>query len=148
MIRITVIEGKSMILKIVPINLITSPNFWSPTKDTFWQVTGAQATDLFGCITILDNLGQRVYVPASGSSLVALFQRGDLIGTNNNLHQTVTKVCTLDNNLRSLTKISLTAADATNIISGTVVFTLTEGLNIQKWTQNYAVKKLNTGAGC
>lgn len=135
------------ILKVIPINMITTPNFWSATKDSFWVVTAATAIDLWGQITVVDALGPRPYVPANGSVLQAVFQRGDYIGNINNQNLTVTKTCILDSNFRAMAKISLTADEATNIISGTIVFTLTEGTLVNKWTQNWSCKKLNTSAG-
>jgi len=136
-----------MILQVVPINMISVPNFWSISKDKFWQVTGGQAVDLWGMLTVVDSLGTRPYVPALGSSLQMLFQRGDYIGTVNNLNLSVTKTGAMDSNFRALVKFSLVAQEATNVTSGTVVFTLTEGVVVNKWGQNWGLKKLNTTAG-
>lgn len=135
-----------MSIKVVPIEMILAPNSWKVSTDK-WTVTAGLADDLWGQITISDALGVRPYVPALGSTLQAVFQRGDYIGSITNQHLTVTKVALMDTNFRSLVKIALTADEATNIISGTVVFTLTEGTSVEKWTQNWAVKKLNTTAG-
>lgn len=137
-----------MVLKVVPINMITPPNFWSATKETYWPITANQAVNLWGELTIIDSMGTRPYVPALGAVLQALFQRGDFIGSISNQNLSVTKTALLDPNFRALFQLQVAAAEATNIISGTVVFTLTEGLNVQKWTQNWAVKKFNTSAGC
>ena len=141
-----------MTLKIIPINMYAAPNAWAPTKDTFWTVTDATAIDLWGQIVTVDphehwHNTLRPYVPAVGSSLVALFQRGDYIGSLTNLNLTVTKVATMDSNFRAMIKISISSADATNITSGTIVLTLTEGTVVNKWAQNWAIKKLNTSAG-
>lgn len=135
-----------MSIKVIPIEMIKTPNYWKPST-LKWEVTGGIADDLWGQIVISDALGTRPYVPAAGSVLQAVFQRGDYIGSITNQNLTVIKVCQLDTDFRSLVKIALTAAEATQIISGTVVFTLTEGAIVEKWTQNWCIKKLNTSAG-
>lgn len=136
-----------MLLKLIPVNVISAPNFWSATKESFWTVTANQPNDLWGLLTIVDSLGSRAYVPALGSTLQILFQRGDYIGSITNQNLSVTKTAAMDTNNRALMKIGLIAQEATNIISGTAVFTLTEGAVVQKWTQNWAIKKINTSAG-
>jgi len=137
-----------MTIKVMPINMISSPNSWTTTKDTFWIVTDATSVDLWGQIVTVDTLGTRPYVPALGSSLQAVFQRGDYLGSISNQNLTVTKTAIMDTNFRAMVKISLTATDSTNVISGTIVFTLIEGPVTHKWTQPWSIKKLNTGAGC
>ena len=137
----------SLILKMIPINVVSSPNYWNYSKDSFWTVTGGVAADLYGLLTIVDAMGNRPYVPAVGSGLVATFQRGDYTGSITNQHLTVVKSGAMDANFRSMIKISLTADEATNVTSGTVLFMLTEGANVVKWSQNWSVKKLNTSAG-
>jgi len=134
-------------IKVSPVNMITPPNAWAKSSDNFWTITSAIAVDIWGIITISDTLGNRPYVPSVGSSLQASFQRGDYIGSTTNMNISVTKTAVLDANFRALMKISLVSAEATNIISGTVVFTLTEGAVVKKWAQNWAIKKLNTSAG-
>lgn len=136
-----------MLLKMIPINLITAPNFWSVSKETFWSITSGQATELWGLLTIVDSLGTRPYVPALGSSLQALFQRGDYIGSVSNQQLSVTKSAAMDVNFRAVMKFVIAAPEATNIVSGTAVFTLTEGATINKWGQNWSIKKINTSAG-
>ena len=127
--------------------MISAPNFWSATKESFWTVTANQPNDLWGLLTIVDSLGTRPYVPILGSTLQILFQRGDYIGSVTNQALSVTKTATMDTNNRALMKIGLVAAEATNVISGTAVFTLTEGAVVQKWNQNWFLKKINTSAG-
>lgn len=136
-----------MSIKIIPINMISSPNSWVATKDTFWTVTDAMAIDLWGQLVTVDAIGTRPYIPALGAGLQAVFQRGDYIGSINNQNLTVTKAAAIDPNFRAMVKIALTAPDATNVISGTIVFTLTEGSVVHKWAQGWSVKKLNTSAG-
>lgn len=144
-----------MNLFISPIDMTLEPNFYAPTGKQYWTVTGGVATDLWGVLQISDNLGTRPYIPAVGATLTALFQRGELIGVmtvgvpptatpNNN---TVNKTCVLSAQNRSLLKMSLTSQEATNITSGSVVFTLTEGTTVNKWVMNWGMKKLNTTAG-
>lgn len=142
-------------LAVSPINMISPPNFWAPLGSIFWTVTGGVAQDVWGVLQITDSLGTRPYIPAAGATLQAVFQRGDLIGvspkglppttTPNSL--TVSKTAILEAQNRSLIRIPLTMQDSTNIISGTIVFTLTEGASVNKWVMNWAVKKLNTTAG-
>lgn len=144
-----------MKLILTPIEMLQAPNLWSPTGNTFWQVVGGVAVDLWGVLQVIDNLGTRPYTPSVGATLQAVFQRGDLVGvpflglpsTQTPNTYTVTKTCTFDTNNRSLIKMGITAQEATNITSGTIVFTLTQGSAVEKWAQNWAVQKLNTTAG-
>jgi len=126
--------------------LVLAPNSWAPTGQSYWIITAGVACELAALLTIQDSLGTRPYTPASGATLQAVFQRGDSIGGNTTT-LTVTKTAAIDVNNRSLSKISISAADADKIISGTIVWTLTEGTAVNRWTQNWAVKKLNTTAG-
>lgn len=135
-----------MALKMIPINMVNSPNFWAPTKETYWVVVAGQAADLWGELVSVDALPLRPYVPAIGATLSVLFQRGDL-GTIQPQNLSVTKMAVLEPNLRALFKVVLIAAEATNVTSGTIVFTLTEGAVVNKWSQNWSCKKLNTSPG-
>lgn len=135
-----------MKLSLIPINVVSAPNYWAPLGVNYWEVTGGVSKDIWGSLQVEDTLGTRPYIPISGAQLQAVFQRGDHIGGNTTT-LTVTKIAALDTSNRSLAKIALTAQDATSIISGTIVFTLTEGSIQYKWVQNWAVKKLNTSAG-
>lgn len=142
-------------LLVSPINVISAPNSWAPLSVSYWTVTGGIAKDIWGLLQIKDELGTRPYIAATGATMQAVFQRGDLIGvaatgsppTMTPNAYTVTKTIAFDSQNRALVKIPLTAQDATNIISGTVVFTLTEGATVNKWVMNWGVKKLNTTAG-
>ena len=134
-------------ISLIPIQIAQAPNVWTPLQNKFWTVTANMTSTLQGFLQTDDPYGKRPYVPALGATLQAVFQRGDNIGGNTTT-LTVTKLATFDVNFRSLATFTLTAQDATNVISGTVLFTLTEGSSIQQWSQNWAVKKLNTSAGC
>lgn len=142
-------------LIVTPLNVIQAPNSWAPLGVSYWTVTGSVAADLWGLLQIDDSLGRRPYIAAAGASMQAVFQRGDLIGvspagippTTTPNQYTVTKNIVFDSQNRALIKIPLTSQDAANVISGTVVFTLTEGATVNKWVANWAVKKLNTTAG-
>ena len=135
-----------MMLTLTPINLVQAPNHWMPLGTIHWTVTANVATSLWGLLQIQDSMGQRPYIPASGSTMTAVFQRGDMIGGGGNV-QTTTKTAILNTNFRAIAEFQLTSQDATNITSGTVVFTLFEGGTEIKWAQNWACKKLNTTAG-
>lgn len=142
-------------LVMTPINMIAAPNAWAPLGLSYWTVTGGVATDIWAVLQIDDTLGRRPYTAAVGAVFQAVFQRGDLIGvaatgipptiTPNQL--TVTKTLVFDAQNRTLVKIPLTTQDATNIISGTILFTLTESALVNRWAANWAIKKLNTTAG-
>lgn len=142
-------------LLVTPLNVISAPNAWAPLSVSYWTITGGIAKDIWGLLQIQDELGTRPYTAAVGATMQAVFQRGDLIGvaatgsppTMTPNSYTVTKTISFDSQNRALVRIPLTAQDATNIISGTVVFTLTEGTTINKWVMNWGVKKLNTTAG-
>jgi hypothetical protein len=126
--------------------MISPPNNWAPGAKS-WVVTANTAIELWGQLQVVDALGTRPYVAPLGSVLQVVFQRGDFIGSTTNKQLTVSKQAALNVDFRALFKINLTAAEATNVISGTAVFTLTSGSDIQTWTQNWFVQKLNTSAG-
>lgn len=136
-------------ITIKPIEMVSAPNFWAPSGKDYWTVTANVPVTLHGVLEITDSLGTRPYTPVAGATLSALFQRGDQIGhvTPNQSPQSITKAAALDANSRSLVSIALTAQDATTIVGGTIVFTLTETGVSKRWTQNWAIKKLNTTPG-
>lgn len=132
--------------KASPITMISPPNNYLRGEKA-WTVTGGQAVDLWGILEVVDSMGVRPFVLVPGGSIQVTFPRGDFIGSPVSKELTVLKVASLDSNFRALFKISLTAAEATNIISGTVMFKAIEGLVTEIWSQNWFVKKINVGAG-
>lgn len=143
--------------QIVPINMITTPNFYTVSKDSFWTVTANVATTLWAQLQVSDDLGVRPYTPANGATLQVIFPRGDNIGYNTQVTLgvpasvpptiTVTKNAAVDNTNGSLFQIGLSNTDATNIISGSIFISFAESGKTYKWNQNFFVKKLNTGNG-
>lgn len=140
---------------IAPISMISSPNNYTVLKDARWSIVSPNAQDLWGQLQVSDALGLRRYVPASGSTLSVVFQRGDLVSTSSTIRydrldtttRSVTKNATLDSNDRSLIKIAMNTADIQGVMSGTVKFTLTEGAVVTTWVQNWALMKSLTDPG-
>jgi hypothetical protein len=137
-----------------PIEMISAPNFFSELKDNRWMVTDPNAQTLWFQLEIIDNLGQRRYIPAGGSTMSVVFQRADEFSTDNstrgrlqNQVRTVTKAATANVSDASLFSISLTTADITGIVSGTVKFTLTEAAVPTTWVQNFFIRKSLTAPG-
>ena len=62
--------------------------------------------------------------------------------------QTVVRQATLDTNFRALATVALTQQDNSAVISGTILFTLTEGTTVNQWSQAWSAKKINTAPGC
>lgn len=144
-----------MQFNIVPLDMALAPNIWAPTRDGAWTLTGPNAQTIWGLLEIIDALGPRRYLPATGSSLTVQFLRADLIASNQgllgNTPQSVTKPGipfsgsgVTDGSLFSFV---LSSTDVTAILGGTAQFTLTEGASVTTWMQNFAIRKLQTDPG-
>ena len=138
----------------IPLDVITAPNFWTELPDNRWVITDPNAQALWFHLHIEDSLGSRSYIPAAGSTMSVIFQRADAFAVDgirlNRLQhetQTVTKAGVVNADDRSLWSISMTSADITGVVSGTVKFELTESGTTTTWIQNYFLKKTMTEAG-
>jgi hypothetical protein len=138
---------------IEPIEMIQDPNYYSIIEDNQWVITSNNAVDLWGRLIMSDSLGDRPYITNTMDQLKVEFLRSDKFATNvnklTNTPQTIEKVCTPSTVNRSLFKISLTATDAKNILSGSIRFNLliASSSKTYTWVFNYAIKKELTDAG-
>lgn len=141
-----------MALKALPIDVISLPNYYSPSDGNRWEIASSAIT-LNLQLQIDDNLGQRRYVAASGAVLKVTFYRADLIqntGSNYSLVNTgrdVVKTCAVNANDRSLWSVALTSQDVGNIVSGSTVWELTEGATVTTWQAPYSIYKKQVGRG-
>lgn len=142
-----------MNFEILPLEMITQPNFYSPA--VAWEVSSVGAKTLWGQLRISDALGNRRYIPAAGSALEITFLRMDVISLSttyplamSNTNQNVVKPATFLVTDTSMFNFTLTALDVGNVISGSIKFKFTESGVDRVWTQNYLVKKQVLQLGC
>lgn len=141
-----------MSFKIIPLDMISAPNTYAPLADGLWVLNSSNAQTLWFRIDVVDSLGQRPYVTASGSTLKLTFQRADLLSLSNqgnliNTPQNVEKIGAANSLNRSIYSVSMTSQDVQKAVSGTVKFELTEGSTVNTWVQNWMVKKTSTSPG-
>lgn len=136
----------------IPIEMISAPNYYAVLKPAHWTVMHSNAITLWFRLEISDSVGQRPYIPSSGSIMKVEFQRADLYGTDSqrlltSTAQSIEKTANMNSDNRSLMSVNITASDSEKIVGGTVKFTLTEGSQTSTWVFNYAIKKEKTEAG-
>ena len=143
-----------MAFKVVPVDMITAPNYYSALPNGRWEITSPNAQSMWFQLYIVDGMGSRPYVPAIGSSMSVTFQRADLISLTNtppptliNTPKSVTKAAIIDSNNRSLMKIDMTTQNIQDIVSGTTKFVLTEGAVSTTFLANWSVYKKLTDPG-
>lgn len=141
-----------MTFKVIPIDMISAPNYWAPLAEKMWTITSPNAQVLWFSLCVDDALGLRPYSPAAGATIVATFQRSDLIsvgtrGTLVNTVQNVTKNGTFNAQARNICSLSLTPLDAAAVASGSIKLDFTESGVTTTWLQNWAIKKLLTDPG-
>lgn len=135
--------------KVFPVEMISAPNYYSFLKDIQWQLTHNIASSLTGQMWLTDALGSRRYIIPTGASLQVTFLRADTQAVLS-VSQTVQKIVTINAQDRSLFSFNLSAAESQQVISGSVIFKLTDpgvGALNGEWTQNYGVKKILNGPG-
>jgi hypothetical protein len=131
-----------------PLELISAPNYYSLLPDSQWQVTHGVKAALAGQIWITDSLGARRYVLPATSTLSITFVRADTAQQPSS-SQSITKAVSINQFDRSLFTFELSAQETQQVISGSVIFNLTDtgaGVSAQ-WTQNYGLKKALVGPG-
>jgi len=137
--------------KAIPLDMISAPNTYAPLAAGLWDVISPNAQSLWFQLQIVDSLGARGYFAATGATLTATFRRMDLLSSvNGSINQTnrdVVKTITFNAQNKSLAQISMTQADIQNIVSGGILFTLTESGNTTRWIQDWMVKKKLTDPG-
>jgi hypothetical protein len=145
-----------MSFKDVPISIISAPNYYSILPNNRWEVISPNAQNLSFQLRIVDGLGERPYVPASGSLMTVTFQRSNLIALStvptlpSNLTYTprdVVKTPSQDPNNGSLYTIAMTTQDVTGIVSGSTLFTLVESGQSTTWLFDWSVFKKLTSPG-
>ncbi len=136
-------------MQVSPIEIITSPNYYSYLKDSQWVVGDGIAATLAGQIWIVDALGSRPYFLPSTANLKVTFLRADTPQVVT-AAQSIMKTVVPDSLERSIFTFALTTQDAKLVISGSVIFELTDtnlsNIN-QSWVQNYGVLKKMIGPG-
>ena len=93
-------------------------------------------------------------IPAVGASVSIEFLRARTLSAQGGLSsiapvaQTFTKPATQLPDDRSLWSVSLLSTDTSKIVSGSVVFIITEGTNVTTFTVPYMIKRTLVGPGC
>lgn len=142
------------IFRVVPLDMITAPNFFGYLRDFQWTIVGNNPVVLWFQFQVSDTLGTRRYTVATPGTVALTFLRADTAGVSPSAPpvtfstqtpvaqtQTIYKVATPYTTDRSLYSISLTAQETATLTSGTVQVTLTENNQPITFNQNYLVKK-------
>jgi hypothetical protein len=140
--------------KVVPIDMISAPNYWAPLTEARWTITDPNAVTLSLQLEISDSLGERRYILATGGTLTAIFQRADAYSSSNSpagslvqTSQTISISCVVNANDRSLFTLPMTQQQVQGVVSGTVKFSMVESGVTTIWNQNYLLVKKLTGPG-
>ena len=142
-----------MAFKIVPLDVISAPNYYSALPNNRWEIINPNAQTLWFQLQIVDNLGTRRYIPATGSTLEVTFQRSDSVVTGPRANQlthtnrNVVKAATGNASDKSLFSISMNTQDIQNIVSGSTKYKLTEGGIESTWLFDWSVYKKLTDPG-
>jgi hypothetical protein len=121
-----------------------------------WQVPNNSAITLYFMLTQSDSLGVRRFLPVAGSTVQLNFFRQRSInqgapgvspgGTG---AQTISKFAAIiDSRDSSVYSVQLTPADTSAIISGSVQLVITSNGSPLSYSVPYAVKKIQSSAGC
>jgi hypothetical protein len=136
----------------VPLDMIQAPNNFAVLESGMFSVIQPNATTLWFILQVSDSLGQRRYIPPTGSVLTVQFMRANQFTGSfqqpTEVVQTVSKTATAHADDKSLFSVALTSQDVSTIKSGTVKFSLLSGGVTTAWHQNYALKKTLTDPGC
>jgi len=140
-----------MRFKIQPIEIIQAPNYYSILPDNQWILYDESSASLSFMLKIEDSLGERPYLVSNSDTLTSEFPRSDSLaiqsgtrGTISATSRSVTKTCNMDTDNKSLFTMNLSSTDISNIISGSVKFTLQYGSTTRTWLENYIIiKKIN-----
>lgn len=130
--------------QIIAIDMIDSPNYF---KETAWQTTPGNPIRLYFQLQVKDSLGERRYMPASGSTVKVDFQRARSLSALNPTSQTVQKSAVQIPEDKSIFYVDLTSADTQAIITGTVKVTFVESGVTSIFLQNYFVTRKPVAAG-
>lgn len=140
---------------IQPLNMIQAPNYYSEIAEgKGFNIIDNNSTTIWFALKISDDLGNRRFIPATGSVLQVEFPRMPIHTTTTasttptKTPQSVIKNATQDANDKALYKIDLSATETQTIRAGTVKVTLTQGANVSTWVENYIVQKTLTKPGC
>ena len=138
--------------KVIPIDMISSPNYWAPLSEARWAITDPNAVTLNFQLEITDSLGERRYMLGSGGTLTAIFQRADAYSTIQpgslvQTSQTISISCVVNSGDRSLFALPMTQQQVQGVISGTIKFSMVESGVTTVWNQSYLLVKKLTGPG-
>jgi hypothetical protein len=148
-----------MSLSVLPIDMIAPVNYYAPLPNTQWVITDPNAVTLWLQLDITDTLGTRRYIAATGSTLTATFQRRDKLhqrvisplypsGQLIAQPQSISIYCTVNGIDGSLWTMALNPGNIQTIVSGTILFALTENGVVTSWAQDWVIQKNLTTAGC
>lgn len=142
-----------MTITIQPIQLYCSPNDFAPyPSGQPWEVTAKTATTLSFQFQTTDTMGTRRYLVPAGRTVTVKFMRAKVMKLGQlDTAQTFSVAAVPMTEDRSIWTINLTADQASQVVSGTVVFEIYQGPTLVQTIQKaYAVKKisLGTGQGC
>jgi hypothetical protein len=132
-------------LKSQPIEMITSPNFFKIIPE--WNIIGGNSSSIWFQLQVVDSLGTRRWLPATGAVMKLEFMRARSTAVGQTT-QTFQKTAAQDAADKSMFRVDLSAADTQMIISGSVKFLLTEGAATTTFQESFILKRTLTGAGC
>lgn len=137
-----------------PITMYSEPNVFAFSKDKSWTVCDGSTATLWFFLGVKDDLNERRYISAVGSSLQVTFERSDEFSQGEipfrrleSEPRDVVKTATVSTFDRSLYSVNITVADSQLIRSGSVTFAFTENSNTNTWTQSFFIKKTFSGDG-
>jgi hypothetical protein len=132
-------------LKAQPIEMITAPNFFKLIPE--WSIIGGNSASIWFQLQVVDSLGTRRWLPATGALMKLEFMRARSTAVGQ-ATQTFQKTAAQDASDKSLFRVDLSAQDSQMIISGSVKFLLTEGANTTSFQEAFILKRTLVGAGC
>ena len=139
-------------LTAAPIQMISAPNFFSQLVE--WQIIGGNSANIWFQLQVSDAIGTRRWIPAPGASVSVEFLRARTLQVQGGVSsipptsQTFTKPATQLPDDRSMWSVNLLPADTSKIVSGSVVFVITEGANVTTFIVPYMIKRTLTSPGC
>jgi len=141
-----------MSFSLLPIEVISAPNYYSPMASGTFDLVGANPATLNFLLMINDNLGPRPYFAAMAATLTLTFARMNQFapGRANPIEtpQSLTKTATRNVQNPALYSLALTTQDVQAIRSGSLTFTLVENGVATSTITNWAVTKKLTDPGC
>lgn len=131
-----------------PIEVISLPNYFSSIDK--WELKYDVASTLYARLTITDKLGERRYIPSSGSIVKITFMRSRsyAVGGYDSEVQTFSVNGFIEGTDRSIVGFNLTKEQVNKIYPGTVIIELTENSSTQKLSKSFIIGVTKIGPGC